>query len=101
MRDNRFILSVFPAAGLCAGDFASDSVLAQMHDQLGQWGLTVTSWEPITRSNCSALLIYAENRTAQRLNLLEFRRQLSARLQERQLQIRIQREDLFLAMHRL
>lgn len=98
---NSYILSVFQAAGLCAGPALAESVLTMMQEKLARWGLKMTRWEPITQAGCSALLIYAESHAVPRLNLLDLRRELAAELSSHQLQLRIQREDLFLAMHRL
>ena len=61
----------------------------------------MTRWEPMTQAGCSALLIYAESHAVPRTNLLELRRDLAGELSPHGLQLRIQREDLFLAMHRL
>ena len=97
----RFILSVFQEAGLCSGEFPPESVLAFVQPTLSEWGLKVTSLEPMTQSRCCAVLIYAQSQAGQRPNLLELRRRLAESLAEHHLQLRIQREDLFLAMHRL
>jgi predicted amino acid-binding ACT domain protein len=100
----RFILSVFESAGLCSTpSFArrAETVLALVEKKLHDWELKVTSWEPIEQLTCFAVLIYAQSQAGGRLNLLELRRELAAALAQHELQLRIQREDVFLAMHRL
>ena len=100
----RFILSVFESAGLCATSSTvrrAESVLTLVEKKLSDWEVKVTSWEPIEHLTCFAILIYAQSQAGGRLNLLELRRELAAVLAQHELQLRIQREDVFLAMHRL
>lgn len=100
----RFILSVFESAGLCATSSSqrrAESVIALVEKKLAAWELKVTSWEPIEQQTCFAVLIYAQSQAGGPLNLLELRRELAAALAAHELQLRIQREDVFLAMHRL
>jgi len=97
------ILSVFPASGLCAGGPAPrepESILKLLQPHLSQRGISVRSWEPVDRKDCYAVLIYAECQQPG-TDLLELRRHLGKVLEESSLQLRLQREDVFLAMHRL
>lgn len=94
-----YIVSVFQQAGLCAGGFEQREVAAFLQGQLKLHGLELRSWEPISEAGCSALLVSAS--AGQPVDLLSTRRDLTAALANRQLQVRIQREDVFSAMHRL
>ena len=96
-----YIISVFQASGLCTGSFEARQVTAQLQIQLEQFGLHLTAWEPVSQSGCFAVLVWAQSRPGERVDLLEARRQLTQQLAPQQLQLRIQREDVFLAMHRL
>lgn len=96
-----YIISVFQLAGMCTGAFDYKEVAARLQAQLRDLGLELTSWEPVSQSGCFAVLVWAEARAGGRVDLLEARRQLTAQLAPQQLQVRIQREDVFLAMHRL
>lgn len=97
----RYIVSVFQQAGMCTGSFEGRQVASQLQTQLEGLGLQLLSWEPVSQSGCFALLVSAQALPGQRVDLLEARRLLSQQLASQQLQVRIQREDVFLAMHRL
>ena len=101
MASPAYIVSVFQLAGMCTGSFDYKEVAGRLQVQLRQLGLELTSWEPVSQSGCFAVLVWAEARAGERVDLLEARRQLTAQLTPQQLQVRIQREDVFLAMHRL
>jgi predicted amino acid-binding ACT domain protein len=96
-----YIISVFQLAGMCTGSFDYKEVAARLQTQLRDLGLELTAWEPVSQSGCFAVLVWAEARAGGRVDLLEARRQLTGQLAPQQLQVRIQREDVFLAMHRL
>lgn len=97
----RLILSVFPSSGLCSGAVATpESILRLVQPELERRFLRIESWEPVHQSACYAVLIYAVA-TQPGLDVLELRRQLGKVLEENSLQLRLQREDVFLAMHRL
>lgn len=96
-----YIISVFQLAGMCTGSFDPKEVAARLQVQLRDLGLHLTSWEPVSQSGCFAVLVWAEARSGGRVDLLEARRQLTQQLAPQQLQVRIQREDVFVAMHRL
>lgn len=101
MRASGYIVSVFQQSGLCTGDFDHRSVAALLQTALDRLGLRLRSWEPITEAGCSAVLVSAEAASGSSVDLLEVRRELTQQLAPQQLQVRIQREDVFLAMHRL
>lgn len=96
-----YIISVFQQAGLCVGGFDHRNVAALLQTQLERHGLILRSWEPVTEAGCSAVLVSAEAASGARVDLLEVRRELTRQLAPQELQVRIQREDVFLAMHRL
>lgn len=96
-----YIISVFQSSGICTGSFDYQQLAAGLQTQLESLGLHLTSWEPVNQSGCFAVLMWAQARAGQRVDLLDARRQLTAQLAPRHLQVRIQREDVFLAMHRL
>ena len=96
-----YIVSVFQQAGLCTGSFDPRQVAAQVQSYLEELGMNLESWEPVSQAACFAVLVTARAKTGQRIDLLEVRRQLTTRLSALELQVRIQREDVFLAMHRL
>jgi predicted amino acid-binding ACT domain protein len=70
---------------------------------LQNWGIRVTDWVPVQEADCFATLAYAEVSSSRSvgLNLLELRRELTRTMAAQDLQVRIQREDVFSAMHRL
>lgn len=96
-----YIVSVFQLAGMCTGAFDYREIAAHLQTRLRDLGLDLTAWEPVSQSGCFAVLVWAEARAGGRVDLLEARRQLTEQLAPQQLQVRIQREDVFLAMHRL
>lgn len=99
----RFVFSVFQTAGLCSSLPArqlEESSRGSLERILGQWGLVITDWVPVQTSSCFATLAYAELQRPG-LNLLELRRELTLSLAQQDLQVRVQREDVFLNMHRL
>jgi predicted amino acid-binding ACT domain protein len=96
-----YIVSVFQQAGLCTGGFDYRSVAALLQTELEKHGMTLRSWEPVSEAGCCAVLVSAEAAQGRKVDLLEVRRELTQRLGPQQLQVRIQREDVFLAMHRL
>jgi predicted amino acid-binding ACT domain protein len=96
-----YIVSVFQATGLCTGSFDYQQLASRLQEQLEKLGLHVNSWEPVHQSGCFAVLIRAEAQAGMRVDLLRARRHLSEQLNPLHLQVRIQREDVFLAMHRL
>ena len=96
-----YIISVFQLAGMCTGASEHKVVARRLQIQLRYLGLQLTSWEPVSQSGCFAVLVWAEAQAGGRVDLLEARRQLTLQLAPQQLQVRIQREDVFLAMHRL
>lgn len=95
-----YIVSVFQSAGMCSGAFDYQEAAAFLQGQLENLGLRLTSWEPVSQSGCFAVLVWAQAEGG-RVDLLEARRILTEKLAPRGLQVRIQREDVFLAMHRL
>ena len=96
-----YIISVFQSAGMCSGSFDFQQLAGRLQGQLQQLGLTLTSWEPVSQSGCFAVLMWAEAQSGVPVDLLESRRRLTEQLAPQRLQVRIQREDVFLAMHRL
>lgn len=96
-----YIVSVFPLAGMCSGTFEPRVVAGQLQQELDKHGLELTAWEPVHEADCFALLVSARARPTSPIDLLSVRRTLSQQLAPQQLQVRIQREDVFLAMHRL
>ena len=95
------IISVFQQAGLCAGNFPYQSVAEKMQGYLKRFGVRVVEWEPVTEHSCCAVLIFAETEGSGPTSVLQMRRELASELSPQGLQLRIQREDVFLAMHRL
>jgi hypothetical protein len=96
-----YIVSVFQQAGLCTGSFDARQVAAQLQSYLDGLGMSLQSWEPVSQAACFAVLVTAQAKTGHPIDLLDVRRQLTQWLSAQQLQVRIQREDVFLAMHRL
>jgi len=96
-----YVISVFQAAGMCTGAFDPSAVLSGMQHALQAEYLVVDSWEPVDQDGCFAVVVFARAQPGQRVDLLQARRRLTEHLAPRQLQLRIQREDVFLAMHRL
>ena len=96
-----YIVSVFPLTGMCSGTFEPRLVASQLQGELDKHGLELTSWEPVHEADCFALLMSARARSGSAVDLLSVRRALGQQLAPQQLQVRIQREDVFLAMHRL
>ena len=94
-----YIVSVFQSAGMCTGSFDYEAVASRLQRQLSALGLTLKSWEPVSQGGCFAVLITAEAETT--VDLLRVRRELTEQLAPQLLQVRIQREDVFVAMHRL
>ncbi len=106
LSSQRYILSVFQSSGLCSPSSArqlAETSRTTVESILGNWGIRVTDWVPVQEADCFATLAYAEVQAArsQALNLLELRRELTRSLAAQELQVRIQREDVFSAMHRL
>lgn len=101
MANPGYIVSVFQQAGLCTGQFDHRSVAASLQTHLERHGLILRSWEPVAEAECFAVLVSAEAAPGAKVNLLEVRSELARQLVPQQLQVRIQREDVFLAMHRL
>jgi predicted amino acid-binding ACT domain protein len=95
------IISVFQQAGLCAGNFPYQSVAEQMKVYLKRFGVRVLEWEPVAEHSCCAVLMFAEAERDGPTSVLQIRRELAQELSTQGLQLRIQREDVFLAMHRL
>jgi hypothetical protein len=101
------IVSVFQQEGLCSGSFPYESVANQVAQELQRHGVRMLSWEPVAERACCAVLIFAEGRgedsSGERgpTNVLQLRRDLTVHLSAQRLQVRVQREDVFLAMHRL
>lgn len=95
-----YIISVFQAGGLCSGAFDHQQTAARLQSQLESFGLRLMSWEPVSQSECFAVLVWAQAQGGS-VDLLEVRRRLAESHQPLGLQIRIQREDVFSAMHRL
>lgn len=96
-----YIVSVFQSAGMCSGSFDYKAAAAFLQNQLENLGLRLTSWEPVSQSGCFAVLVWAQALPGGRVDLLQARRLLTEKLAPQNLQVRIQREDVFLAMHRL
>lgn len=96
-----YVISVFQAAGMCSGSFDHSAVLSGLQTALQAEQLVIDSWEPVAQDGCFAVVLFARAQAGQRVDLLQARRRLTDHLAPRQLQLRIQREDVFLAMHRL
>jgi len=95
-----YIVSVFQSSGMCTGSFDYQATASHLQEQLQALGLRLRSWEPVSQSGCFAVLVSAEA-VAGKVDLIEVRRQLALQFAPSQLQVRIQREDVFSAMHRL
>lgn len=101
----RLIIAAFSSSGLCAGGDSlkreQERLIPRMRSLLEARGLIIDRLEPLDRSGCFAILIYAQAGECESLNLLGLRRDLTQDAATLGLQLRVQREDLFQAMHRL
>ncbi len=77
------------------------SLVGRIHALLEARGLEVLRMEQSSQPDCFALLIHARTSACSTANMVALRRDLQAQGQEMGVTIRVQREELFLYMHRI
>lgn len=77
------------------------SLVGRVHALLETRGLEILRMEQSSRPDCFALLIHARTTACSTANMVALRRDLQAQGQELGVTIRVQREELFLYMHRI
>ncbi|GEM_PF-2371696 len=77
------------------------SLVGRVHALLEARGLEILRMEPSSQPDCFALLIHARTSACSTANVVALRRDLQAQGHELGVNIRVQREELFLYMHRI
>lgn len=113
MSDCRVIVAVFGPDRVCLpseasmrvvlgpGQMGDTGMLGRVHSLLHARGLEVLRVEQSSEPNCFAALIHARTNACGAQNVVALRKDLEAAGKELGVTIRVQREELFVYMHRI
>lgn len=101
MRSCRVIVAAFLAGGICSGPNEGSVLCDRVHQLVVDCGLHVVNSEQVEDGDCFALVLHCETNLCGSNDLQALREDLRREGLALGLRFRVQREDLFLAMHRV
>ncbi|MBI3926482.1 MAG: hypothetical protein HY319_13155 [Armatimonadetes bacterium] len=101
MQNCRLIVAAFREQGGCPGPEDSAVLHERARQLVQELGLHPTRIEPVLDPRRFAVILHCDSDRCGSPDLLLLREQLTARGQALGLSFRVQREDLFMAMHRV